>query len=426
MPPKGKARIKTDKNIKTEMELDDEYDVEFLEDSDKKNSDCDSDTGVDSENNNDSEDENLETTLSQNTYSVGLVRNSLTELDYNDDEDVDSKINTKKKVVAAKKTTAKKNGSGADGDNEKKTNRRPGRPPKKLPHPPLKKKGIISEPTTPDTAIELMYGFPIILKKVMAHFKSLATEKIQVIFRPEEVIMFGRDHNKHSRTRVRIDGKKLHYYYCKGVYKMIFVRREIELILNKVDKDYRHLIIHASVQHIKKYIVFSFENGMKIDEKHHITLREGKTSDEMDNENDFLDEDSYTLSFTFPGKYFKKTISDIRTISKELGIVQESKDDPLDLVYRSKNQKIQSKHTCKNSKTTINFKSKLDDDETFRVDIMVDYIKPISQAQVADSVDIFVDENKQFMTRSTFEDGTIEIKTLTEIIDKRKQTRDIK
>ena len=70
-------------------------------------------------------------------------------------------------------------------------------------------------------------------------------------------------------------------------------------------------------------------------------------------------------------------------------------------------------------KKTINFISKLNDDDSFRVDIMVDYIKPISQAQISDMVDIFVDENREFMTRSIIEDGTIEIKTLTEIVDKR-------
>lgn len=317
-------------------------------------------------------------------------------------------------MPAAKKSVKKPVKKTAD----KKT-RGPGRPPKKDPNPPLKRSGIRQAPTTQENVIEFMYGFPIWLKRVMAFFKSLATINIQIIFRPTEVILYGRDHNKHSHVRVRLDGSKLHCYHCQGTYKMTFVRRELELILNKVDKDYRNIIIIAAQSHVKKYVTMTFDNGMDIDEEHRIDIREGSQDDNMQNEQAFLDEDAYTLSFRFPCKYFKKTIGDIRPMSQSLAFVQDAVGEPLGITYRTVNKKVRSRHTCRDPKNTINFCSKLSGDDSFRVDVNINHIKPISQAQFADHVYIYVDENKPLMTRTVIDDGAIEIKTLTDIIDKR-------
>ncbi len=131
-----------------------------------------------------------------------------------------------------------------------------------------------------------------------------------------------------------------------------------------------------------------------------------------------MDED-YTIQFKYPKQIFLgKTIADIKTMTSRMCITQETSDDQLEIGYRSKNKKTRSKHTARDP-SRISLTSKLCPGETFRVDVMVQYIKPISSAQVADDIWLLVDENKLIMTKALIDDGTIEIKTLTEIIDGR-------
>ena len=105
-------------------------------------------------------------------------------------------------------------------------------------------------------------------------------------------------------------------------------------------------------------------------------------------------------------------------MSTRLGITQEDNESPLVFEYLTANKRVQSKHTVRDS-NKIKLNSTLDDGETFRVDICIGYIKPISSSQIADEITICVDENKPFMTKAYIDNGTIEIKTLTEIIDDR-------
>jgi hypothetical protein len=54
--------------------------------------------------------------------------------------------------------------------------------------------------------------------------------------------------------------------------------------------------------------------------------------------------------------------------------------------------------------------------ETVRVDLKVEYIKPIASSHISDNIRIYVDENKKLLTKAYIDDDAIEIKTLTEII----------
>lgn len=302
-----------------------------------------------------------------------------------------------------KKTSSRKNKKG------------PGRPRKTPKKEPIPRKGIAVVPTDSQHVIEVLYALPLIFKKIIAFFKSLASSEIQIVFRPTEIVFYAQDHLKKSRIRVRIDADKLHHYYCNKVVDIGVNCRDMELILNKVDKDYTTIILLSTKGSVQKNITVILENEMQIDEIHTIGLI-GQYK-HINNEEDFVDED-YMIKFKYPSKYFKKTISDINTISSRLCISQESRDDLLEIEYRSKNKKVTSRHVVKKPER-ICLQSQLRAGENFRVDVKVDYIKPISSAQLADEIWIYVDENKSFMTKAVIDNGAIEIKTLTEIIDGR-------
>lgn len=308
---------------------------------------------------------------------------------------------SRKKNTVSKSTTATKKGPG-----------RPRKTPKKE---PLVRKGISKTPTNSDDHVEFLYDQPVLLKKIFQFFKSLAAAQIQIMFRPKDIIFYAEDHHKKSKIRIRIDATKLNYYYCKSALEIGVASKDLELILNKVDKEYSSVAILSSVGSTQRSITLVLENDIQIDEIHTIDLI-GQYN-KMENEEDFIDE-NYTIKFQLPSKYFKKTIGDIKTMSSQLSITQEDMESPLVFEYLTSNKKIQSKHTVKDS-NKIKLASELSSGESFRVDIKIDYIKPISAAQIADDVIIMTDENKAFMTKAYIDNEAIEIKTLTEIIDDR-------
>ena len=309
-------------------------------------------------------------------------------------EPVDSK-----KPKAEKKTTNKKG---------------PGRPRKAPCREVLPRRGISVKPTNPETCIEFLHDDPNMFKKIITFFKSTATHNIQIIFRPTEVVMFAKDHHDKSKIRIRIDATKVNHYYCKNTLDIGIALKDLDQLFNKADKDYKAFVLYSNSSGMQKNIVLTFVNEMEIDEVHTIDLI-GQYN-HIDNEREFIDED-YMIKFEWPNKYFRKTINDIRTISSQLSITQEDKNQPLILEYTSENKKIHSKYNVKNP-AKIKLKSGLRHGDTFRVDIRLDYVKPISSSHIADNIVILLDENKKLMTKAYIDkDLAIEIKTITEIID---------
>lgn len=315
--------------------------------------------------------------------------------DTSDNEAENTKV---KKAKKAKSTVVKKKGPG-----------RPRKTPKKE---PIARKGIIKTPENSDSLVEVLYDQPLVMKKIFQFFKAIATPHIQILFRPTDIVFYAVDHHKKSRVRIKIDATKLNNYYCKDIVDVGIAAKEMELILNKVDKDYSSIVLLNSIDGDRKHLVLVLENSMQIAEAHRIQLV--GHYNKMETENEFIDE-NYTIKFEYPSKYFKKTISDIKTMSPQLSIIQEDNHSPIVFEYTASNNRIHSKHTVKNS-ARIKLTSTLQEDETFRVDIRVDNLKPIASSQIADDIAIFVDENKAFMTKTYIDNKTVEIKTLTEIV----------
>lgn len=291
----------------------------------------------------------------------------------------------------------------------------PGRPRKNPKKEPIPKKGISKTPIDPEHVVEFMYDNPLMMKKIVAFFKSIAAQQIQIIFRAQDVIMYAKDHHEKSHIRIRIDATKLNHYYCKSNLDIGIAQKDLEMVLNVVDKDYNSIVIISKKSTIQETINIILESSIEIDENQDIELI-GQYN-HMDNEQVFINE-SYTIYWQWSGKYFKKFINDIKTITDEFAVVQERCDKPLTFEHNSNNKKIHKHYIVKNS-SKIKLKSKLLGDDTFRVDMRVEYIKPISSAHIADDILILVDENRPLMTKAMIDNNVIEIKTLTEIIDDR-------
>ena len=220
-----------------------------------------------------------------------------------------------------KKTTKKKI---ADGKPPKK--KRPGRPRKTPLREPRPRNGIVSQPKDENNFIEFLYDKPLIFKKLWQYFKLMAVDKIQIIFRVGEIILWSEDHHKKSKMRIKINADKVNHYYCPEELDIGMSCKNLELIMSTIDKTYTSIVFLSKIGYTQKDIRVILKNEIEIDESHRIELI--GEYDKISNENMFLDKD-YTIKFELPGRYFKKMISDIRTFSDQITIRQDGVDEPL-------------------------------------------------------------------------------------------------
>jgi hypothetical protein len=293
--------------------------------------------------------------------------------------------------------------------------KRPGRPRKTPLREPRPRNGIVSTPKDENNFIEFLYDKPLIFKKLWQYFKLMATDKIQIIFRISEIILWCEDHHKKSKMRIKINADKVNHYYCTEELDLGMSCKNPELIMSTIDKTYTSILFLSKIGYTQKDIRIILNNEIEIDESHRIELI--GEYDKIYNENMFLDMD-YTIKFELPGRYFKKMISDIRSFSNQITIRQDGMDEPLIFEYTKQDKKIKSYHIVRNN-SIIKFTSKLKEDETFRVSFKIDYVKPISSALLSENIIVYAHENKPLMFSILMDKNTVGLKILTEIIDER-------
>ena len=302
-----------------------------------------------------------------------------------------------------------------NNNNNKKTTRRPGRPRKN----PIKKNkprnGISNKPSINDNCVELLYDKPIILKKMVQFFKMMAVEKLQIIFDKTKIIIWANDHHIKNRIYITIDGNKLNHYYCKEKIDIGLICKDLEVVLSKIDKTYTSIIIASQEGYTQKNLLILLKTEINIDERHQIELI--GSYPKLTDETIFFNK-KYDIKFTLPGKYFKKMITDIKTFTDILSICQHEKEEPLKFEYTTRNKKIKSTNIV-NNREIINLVSNLNNDDSFRLSFIVDYVKPISSSTLSEYITICCTESNPLLFIISADEKTFEAKILTEIIDDR-------
>jgi hypothetical protein len=300
-------------------------------------------------------------------------------------------------------------------DNDKPKKKRPGRPRKNPIRQPRPRHGVEVKPSDNRHFVEFLYDKPLIFKKLWQFFKLMAVDKIHIVFTKEYITMWCHDHHKTSHMRIRINCNEVNHYYCENELDIGLSCKNPELIMSTIDKSYNSILLLSANGSTQKNIQIVLKNDLDIDDTHKIELL-GEYN--ITEDNDKFEDNDYTIKFRLPGRYFKKMISDIKSFSNQITIKQDSVDDPLMFEYVKDDKKIKSLHIVKNSET-VRLKSTLKDDDTFRTSFKIDYVKPISSALLSEHIDIYADENKPLMFITHMDNGTVELKILTDIIDNR-------
>ena len=120
--------------------------------------------------------------------------------------------------------------------------KRPGRPRKTPLREPRPRNGIVITPKEPSNFVEFLYDKPLIFKKLWQYFKLMAVDKIQIIFRVSEIILWCEDHHKKSKMRIKLNAKKVNHYYCANELDLGMTCKNPELVMSTIDKTYTSIL----------------------------------------------------------------------------------------------------------------------------------------------------------------------------------------
>lgn len=311
-----------------------------------------------------------------------------------------------------------------NGTEKKPKKKGPGRPRKKPTRQPMDRKGIVSKPENRDNYIEFVSDKPAIFRKYNQHFKAHSSKTVQWIFRPNEVIIASKDHLGKCFIRCKINCKELNHYFCKNEISVGLMLNDIKRRTDIIDnKNYKCVKFILDENTMREEILYILEHDLKVDKESRIDLVGIGDYYQLSTqkEKQFLDED-YAIKIHFPGKYFKNTISEIKSSgAKEAEVIQEDSESNIYIRYDDDSGKVNNRDVIKKN-GKIKFESNLEEDETLRVSFDIGVVEPVSKSLLADTVTMFIDENKPLMFKANVgDDPAFELKVLADIEDERKE-----
>jgi hypothetical protein len=325
-----------------------------------------------------------------------------------------------------------------DSEVEVPVKKRPGRPKKQIPKKPMKKFGIVSEPTNKLPGIdprmqyvmELWYDNPIMFKKIFGLCQTMSIDNnIRVRFEKDQVKMYTIDHSGKNKIYIRIFGKSMTRYYCGRDLEIGLNPTMFQKMLQTLNKSYGQIIFASRKQYEKTKIRLIFINDEIEESSEHDVDVEAVDAYDWAVEDELARENDYPIKFELTSKHFKKKVNDSKMMTDILRIEKDG-EGPLRFSYNFKNKKGVNNSILKNA-NKINLQSKLDPMEMFSTSVFLEHIKPLAGALVSDTIQISADTTHNLIFTSLLDQDEVdkkkipgtekcEIKIITEIVDKRK------
>ncbi len=287
---------------------------------------------------------------------------------------------------------------------EQKQKRRVGRPKLIKPQQSVStRKGIVGEPTIPEHSMELIYDQPMNLKKIFTLFKLMDVHDVRMEFNLRGVVISGAGHLEHNFINLNIDSSNLTQYYCRYNMVMAIDQKNMEKVIQKIDKSYSNIyFITKQDSYMKELHIVLNDDAQGIKEYHTITLLETPIPD-YDNINS-LPYQSYPLSFTLPSKYFKKVVGDISRFGKDF-TVERRAGVLLSFLYDSNSKTIDVNHVFTNA-DMFKINCSLEKNEFISTTVRIEDIQSLATALLSESITVFVDHENMMVFKTTVDNDT--------------------
>ena len=265
--------------------------------------------------------------------------------------------------------------------------KKPGRPKKTIANTPQQFYGIVNEPQMEGNVVELVYYNPSMFKKLFILQKSFSVSEVELYFTPTQMQIITIDHLKKSHIYITIEGKYMNLYYCKAPIRICVKLDALDKCMRTLTKSHTKItFILGNDYRSSLYVIFKDEEYKSADTYELDVIfrpEEAVLTPQDDSE--------YPLRFKLDAKHFKSRINGIRK-SSETFTIGKIKDKPLTLHYdEPASMSWVGSYDCPEK---IELKSTLSPDDILSVNIMIDYIKPFSNSNIANDVYIAVDKRK--------------------------------
>lgn len=276
--------------------------------------------------------------------------------------------------------------------------RGPGRPPKKVPSPPLRKDGIVDNPTDAQNRLEFVYEDPTILKSLFSYFKNLKSVDIHIRCTPTGITFFTRDGASTCRVVAELPGDNMNHYYCDDIFWLGLNRENVERIFSSIDKSFFKVTILYRHDDPDSLVIIFKDADIDKECNYRISISTLDRDDEL-----FAAEELTTpkalkeppINFRLTSRQFKKSVTDASHYSDTLTF-EKLGNHPLQLTY---NRVGIVYNEVYRTPEKINLHSDVEDTNIFRCSVNVANIKSLASAMVTDNVDIYCREDGDLLFR---------------------------
>lgn len=327
-------------------------------------------------------------------------------------------VKSKNEPKVSKRASEEDHTDDDDSKNKKDIKKnKPGRPRKIPVRQPQIRLGLVNTPVDNRNYVEFLYDSPDKFKKILTYFKSHAVNKVFIKFQPKTITFWCEDSIQKNKIRVKINCDLVNHYFCKESLNIGISCEHLVKIMTTIDKTYTTMTILSQIDSLQNYIrIILKDEHTFTEESYKIELIEDyNTFQQIDYM--FDETNAYMLNFTLPSKKFKCMINNMSAFTNQVSIELHSSNDPLLFQYLSRDNKIKHTTTIKNNLFTL--KQELEDNDTFHTSFVLDHVKAISSALISENIMIYADENRPLLFINYLDNNCIEVRTLTNIIDKR-------
>lgn len=283
---------------------------------------------------------------------------------------------------------------------KEKSTRRPGRPRAQIVNFKDIVLGIRDKANNDKNHMELIYNDPKLFKKIISIFKGYFVDDIFLSFNEDYIQILSTDNTKKTIIKIVLNCNKINEYYCKKKFEISVKREYLEKIFNTIEKQHNKIIFYSDNDSYMSTLYINLLNDeLGINDNYVIDLSlKANLEKNLNITLDSIIKEDYLLQFKLQSKIFKKFINDSVNNSKLLKI-EKYGNDPLKFKMTI-NNKVAFTRIFK-SEEKFDIKSKIKPNEYFNINIEIDSIKPFSNMNVSNLVNIYLDNDKKAIFEAT-------------------------
>jgi intracellular sulfur oxidation DsrE/DsrF family protein len=269
--------------------------------------------------------------------------------------------------------------------------KKPGRPKKKVVTMPIEVHGIVDAPVNAGDVLEMVYSNPSMFKKLFHLLKQFEVSEVEMVFDPAGMKIITKDHLGKSNIYAFINGACMNLYYCRELIRICIQRDNLANVLGPLDKNNYKLTFLLKEENYRS-MMYVIVKDMEYDSTETFEIPAGFKPNTADPAEPLDDDTDYPLKFTLSSKHFKNQINKIRALSSTFTI-QKTGLAPLQFTFEHA-KKVNWNGVYDNS-DRINLRSAIGAEDILTVSVAIDYMKPFSNSNIGEEVQIAVDKHKR-------------------------------